>query len=374
MFLYHKTLLHSSVSTKAISGSFTAPKKTELLLLKGSTLELLTVDNLTHKLTTLIRQDTFSHLKNISVFRFGGNKKDFIVVTADSGKITVLEANIELRSFIKLQQETFGKSGSNRIVPGDYIACDPKGRSIMIAAVEKQKFVYNFTINAELLKMSISSPHEAHKAKSICFDLIAIDNGHNNPLYASLEMDYGENEDSELETPTSFTKVIALYEMDLGLNHVIRKNAFEVDSTASKLIPVSFTEKSSNYESTLVAILVCCEGFVYVKNLSKILTQLNSDSKNSVIDDSTKAIAIPVRNESINKRPIITDYSNTRLENKLLFLIQTDLGDIFRLTIDHVEDSIIGISLEYFDTITTCLSFCVLKNGFLFGASESTHK
>ena len=38
--------------------------------------------------------------------------------------------------------ETFGKSGCRRIVPGQYLAIDPKGRAVMIAAVEKQKLVY----------------------------------------------------------------------------------------------------------------------------------------------------------------------------------------------------------------------------------------
>ena len=35
-----------------------------------------------------------------------------------------------------------GKSGCRRIVPGQYLAIDPKGRAVMIGAVEKQKLVY----------------------------------------------------------------------------------------------------------------------------------------------------------------------------------------------------------------------------------------
>ena len=35
-----------------------------------------------------------------------------------------------------------GKSGCRRIVPGQYQAIDPKGRAVMIGAVEKQKLVY----------------------------------------------------------------------------------------------------------------------------------------------------------------------------------------------------------------------------------------
>lgn len=34
--------------------------------------------------------------------------------------------------FFQVHQETFGKSGCRRIVPGQYLAVDPKGRAILI--------------------------------------------------------------------------------------------------------------------------------------------------------------------------------------------------------------------------------------------------
>ena len=39
-----------------------------------------------------------------------------------------------LTMVVKLQvhQETFGKSGCRRIVPGQFLAVDPKGRAVMI--------------------------------------------------------------------------------------------------------------------------------------------------------------------------------------------------------------------------------------------------
>ena len=38
-------------------------------------------------------------------------------------------------SSLQIHQETFGKSGCRRIVPGQYLAVDPKGRAIMIGTV-----------------------------------------------------------------------------------------------------------------------------------------------------------------------------------------------------------------------------------------------
>lgn len=39
----------------------------------------------------------------------------------------------------KVHQETFGKSGCRRIVPGQYLSIDPKGRAVMIG-----KFIVMF--------------------------------------------------------------------------------------------------------------------------------------------------------------------------------------------------------------------------------------
>lgn len=57
---------------------------------------------------------------------------DYIVVGSDSGRIVILEYNPAKNLFDKVHQETFGKSGCRRIVPGQYVAIDPKGRAVMI--------------------------------------------------------------------------------------------------------------------------------------------------------------------------------------------------------------------------------------------------
>ena len=57
---------------------------------------------------------------------------DYVVVGSDSGRIVILEYNPAKNSFERVHQETFGKSGCRRIVPGQYLAVDPKGRALMI--------------------------------------------------------------------------------------------------------------------------------------------------------------------------------------------------------------------------------------------------
>ena len=57
---------------------------------------------------------------------------DYLVVGSDSGRIVIVEYNLQKNIFEKVHQETFGKSGCRRIVPGQYLAVDPKGRAALI--------------------------------------------------------------------------------------------------------------------------------------------------------------------------------------------------------------------------------------------------
>ena len=60
------------------------------------------------------------------------SSSDYVVVGSDSGRIVILEYIPSKNQFEKIHQETFGKSGCRRIVPGQYLAVDPKGRAVMI--------------------------------------------------------------------------------------------------------------------------------------------------------------------------------------------------------------------------------------------------
>ena len=121
-------------------------------------------------------------------------------------------------------------------MPGQNISTDPMGRAFMISAIEKQKFVYIMNRDSEN-KLTISSPLETHKSHGIIFDTCGVDVGHDNPLFATIEVDYGEIDEFDAPVITGeIKKTIAFYEMDLGLNHVIRKSTSPVDSSATNLL------------------------------------------------------------------------------------------------------------------------------------------
>ena len=71
------------------------------------------------------------------------------------------------------------------VTSGQYLAVDPKGRAVMIAAIEKQKLVYIMNRDDQA-RLTISSPLEAHKANTIVFDCCGVDVGFENPTFACL--------------------------------------------------------------------------------------------------------------------------------------------------------------------------------------------
>lgn len=55
---------------------------------------------------------------------------------------------------------------------------------------------------------------------------------------------------------------------------------------------------------------------------------------------------------------------------ELSTLLQSEYGDIYKVTLDYEGETVTEVKVKYFDTIPPCASICVLKTGFLFAASE----
>ena len=52
------------------------------------------------------------------------------------------------------------------------------------------------------------------------------------------------------------------------------------------------------------------------------------------------------------------------------FCVQSEYGDIYRVSLDYTGETVKEVVIKYFDTIPPCTSICVLKTGFLFAGSE----
>ncbi|XP_050153659.1 spliceosome-associated protein 130 A-like [Malus sylvestris] len=348
MYLYSLTLQRATGIVCAINGNFSGGKAQEIVVARGKVLDLLRPDE-NGKIQTLLSVEIFGAIRSLAQFRLTGSQKDYIVVGSDSGRIVILEYNKEKNVFDKIHQETFGKSGCRRIVPGQYLAIDPKGRAVMVGACEKQKLVYVLNRDTSA-RLTISSPLEAHKSHTIVYSICGVDCGFDNPMFAAIELDYAEaDQDSTGQSANEAQKHLTFYELDLGLNHVSRKWSDQVDNGANMLVTVPGGGDGPS------GVLVCAENFVIYKNQDK---------------PDLRAV-IPRRADLPAERGVlIVSAAMHKQKSMFFFLLQTEYGDIFKVTLDHDNDKVSELKIKYFDTIPVTTSMCVLKSGFLFAASE----
>ncbi|CVK84263.1 related to splicing factor 3B subunit 3 (spliceosomal protein sap130) [Fusarium proliferatum] len=359
MFLYSLSLQPPTAISQAIVGYFSGTKEQQILTVSGSILTLHRPNSPHSRVQPLLSHDLFSIIRSIVSFRLAGSSKDYIIVSSDSGRIAVLEYLPAENRFSRIALETFGKSGVRRTVPGEYLAVDPKGRACMIASIEKNKLVYVLNRNAQA-ELTISSPLEAHKHGVLVLSLVALDVGYSNPVFASLEIDYSwsDQDPSGQETPNV---ELVYYELDLGLNHVVRKWSESVDSTASLLFQVPGGNDGPS------GVLVCGEDSLTYQHSRQDPLRVPIPRRRGLTEDPQR------------KRTIVGGVMH-KLKNSLeafFFLLQSEDGDIFKLTFDLHEDEgaltgqVRRIKIKYFDTLPVASNLCILKSGFLFAATES---
>ncbi|XP_055891647.1 splicing factor 3B subunit 3-like [Biomphalaria glabrata] len=352
MYLYNLTLQRSQGIVTAIHGNFSGSKLQEIVVSRGKVLELFRHDPNTGKIFPVLSTEVFGIIRSLMPFRLTGGTKDYVVAGSDSGRIVILEYIPAKNMFERIHQETFGKSGCRRIVPGQYLAVDPKGRAVMIGAVEKQKLVYILNRDAQA-RLTISSPLEAHKSNTLVYHMVGVDVGFENPSFACLEIDYEEADgDPTGEAALKTQQLLTYYELDLGLNHVVRKYSEQLEEHANFLISVPGGHDGPS------GVLICSENYITYKNLG---------------DQPDIRCPIPRRRCDLDdpERGMIFVCSAThKTKSMFFFLAQTEQGDIFKITLETDEDMVTEIRLKYFDTVPVATSMCVLKSGFLFVAAE----
>ncbi|KAE9403897.1 hypothetical protein BT96DRAFT_964384 [Gymnopus androsaceus JB14] len=332
MHLYNLTLQPPTAITQAVVGNFSGVRQQEIIASHGTRLELLRPDPQTGKVATIISTDVFGSIRSLAAFRLTGGTKDYAIVGSDSGRIIILDYDPKTSSFVKLHQETYGKSGARRIVPGQYLAVDPKGRSVMISSMEKAKLVYILNRDAAA-NLTISSPLEAHKNGAIIHHIVGLDVGFENPTFAALEL-------------------------DLGLNHVVRKWSEPTDPRANLLLQVPGGQlASSDRFDGPSGVLVCCEDHIIYRHM----------------DAPQHRVPIPRRKHPLDQRDrgvLIVSAVMHKMKGAFFFLVQNEDGDLFKVTIEHEDEDVKSLKIKYFDTVPVASSLCILKSGFLFVASE----
>ena len=348
MHLYSLTLQKSSAITAAVYGNFSAPRQQELILARGGrVLELARPDE-NGKVQTIHATDVFGMIRSIATCRLTGGNRDYIVLGTDSGKIIILEYSADKQCFERVHAETYGKTGLRRIVPGQFVATDPRGRAVMVGAVEKQKLVYILNRDGAA-RLTISSPLEAHKSSTLCFDLIGVDVGYDNPIFAALEVDMEEVENEPDTKEVLYEKLLVYYELDLGLNHVVRKWSDAVDPTANKLVAVPGGNEGPG------GVVVCAENFIVYKSPNQ----------------PERRCALPRRKDLPHEHGLLLTASAVHKQKDLFFiLLQSEFGDLYKVTLTVADELVSEVVVRYLDSVPPCNAMCILKSGFLFCASE----
>lgn len=219
-------------------------------------------------------------------------------------------------------------------------------------AVEKQKLVYILNRDTQA-RLTISSPLEAHKSNTFVYHTIGIDVGFENPMFACLEMDYEEaDNDPTGEAAQATQQTLTFYELDLGLNHVVRKYSEPLEEHGNFLIAVPGGNDGPS------GVLICSENYITYKNFG---------------DQPDIRCPIPRRLNDLGdaERGMIFVCSAThKTKSMFFFLVQTEQGDIFKITLEVEDDVVTSIKMKYFDTVPVAAAMNVLKTGFLFVASE----
>jgi len=147
-------------------------------------------------------------------------------------------------------------------------------------------------------------------------------------------------------------RTLTFYELDLGLNHVVRKESTPLDDMANMLVPVPGGTDGPG------GVLVCTEDHITWRTTG---------------EHTPVTVNIPRRRDALRdsgRKSIINCFTLHKAKRMFFFLLQTDDGDIFKLTMHTDEDEVVGLVLKYFDTVPVAASMCLLKSGLLFVASE----
>ena len=335
----------------AVYGNFSGPKSQEFVVSRGHSLELFRPDE-NGRLVSICYTNLFANIRSLIPFRMAGAATDYLVIGSDAGTLTVCEFDNSQNDWKTVHSEIFGKTGCRRIVPGQYLACDPKGRAIMIAGIEKQKYVYIMNRDSAN-RLTISSPLEAHKSETILYAMCGVDVGFNNPIFALIEMEYTEaDQDPSGQAALETEKKLTFYELDLGLNHVVRKWSEPISRTANMLFPVPGGGDGPS------GVLVCGENWISYKNQGHIEVRT----------------PIPRRRDLPTQRGVlITCGVLHKVKERFFYLLQSEYGDVYKVTMDVDSTNVnlvVNLIVTHFDSLPGANSICITKTGFLFAASE----
>lgn len=168
--------------------------------------------------------------------------------------------------------------------------------------------------------------------------------------------------------------MLTFYELDLGLNHVVRKWSEPTDPRANLLVQVPGGQlASSDRFDGPSGVLVCCEDHVIYRHMDAPQHRVPIPRRRHPLEDKERGLIIVAA--VMHKMKVCehecTIYTISDIfQGAFFFLLQSEEGDLYKVTIDHEQEEVKALKIKYFDTVPAASSLCILKSGFLFVASE----
>lgn len=230
----------------------------------------------------------------------------------------------------------------------------------MIASTEKSKLCYVLNRDSDE-NLTISSPLEAHKSHHATYGLVSLDVGFENPVFAAIERSYD---------PGS-KKMLVYYELDLGLNHVVRKLASPVRETSFIMLSVPGGGEGPG------GVLVGSQGYLTYRSL------FDEDEQGQLLasDGQTNRVLearLPYREGTDPETTMIVSAATYRdKKGKFFFLLCTEYGDLIKAELSwEAERGATKLRLVYFDSLPAPVLqmriFRLGKRGFIAASLEGS--
>lgn len=126
-------------------------------------------------------------------------------------------------------------------------------------------------------------------------------------------------------------------------------------------------------------VLVCCEDYIIYKHQGAKEHRVPIPKRAHPMADPERGVIITsaVMHKMRVSDPLCAhlvfdgpDQYGSASQGAFFFLLQSEEGDLFKVTIEHEEEEVQALKIKYFDTVPVATSLCILKSGFLFVASE----
>ncbi|KAL0224952.1 hypothetical protein RCL1_002864 [Eukaryota sp. TZLM3-RCL] len=330
----------------SITGSFSSIDVHEIVVSKGSLLELYRLVN--DSLSLISSLDTFSTIRTLSVVRQTFSDVNHILLTSDSGHVSIL--SVRDSTFSVISNFILGRPGSRRGVPGQFACVDPEGRAVLISSIDDARCVVGLTgvdekkldeesfSSSEFLSLSPAVWFPKLPKYTVVLSVCALDTGTGNPIFAFLEAFEGDN---------GMEKVVSYYECVLGTFAINKLSSIPVPSSSNLLIAIPLL---SNQDDKNGGLFVCGD-----RNLLFISST-----------HSIKSVSVPQRiTWPASQSNLLINYSLRVLKNRVFILIASEAGDLYSINFQGSSDFSIG----YFDSILPCYCLSLLIGGVLFVGS-----